>query len=135
MYRAFTPLYSDVDINLGNFKLGFQSERWVPHTELENNTAELSIRSVGGREVKLKFGDATLNSAIKLTAYKNTPIDFKIYIDGTIIVEDSVRQHFYRVREWPFIRLGVSSQSDPELFIEKTDGTESKFAGYENWRE
>jgi molecular chaperone DnaK (HSP70) len=135
MYRAFTPLYSDVDINQGNFKLGFQSERWVPKTDLQNNSAELSIRSVGGREVKLKFGDEILNNAIKLTAYRNTTIDFKIYIDGTIIVEDSVQKHYYRVREWPFIRLGVSSQSDPELFIEKTDGTEYKFGGYEMWRE
>jgi hypothetical protein len=115
--------------------LGFQSERWVPNADLQNNSAELFIRSVGGREVKLKFGDEILNNAIKLTAYRNTTIDFKIYIDGTIIVEDSVRKHYYRVREWPFIRLGISSQSDPELFIEKTDGTEFKFDGYEKWRE
>jgi len=135
MYRAFTPLYSDMDINLGNFKLGFQSERWVSYTDLENNSAELSIRSVGGRDVKLKFGDELRDSTIKLKAYKSTAIDFKIYIDGTIIVEDAERLHYYRVREWPFIRLGVSSQSDPELFIEKTDGTEFKFAGYEMWRE
>ena len=72
---------------------------------------------------------------MQLQAFKNSKIDFKIYINGRIIIEDAAGQETYRVKEWPYIRWGNFSKVEPEFIIEKKSWIPRNEEGYEGWRE
>ena len=135
MYGAFTPLYTETDILLGKTELGFSSEIWIPDFDPANNIVELCITSVGGRRVSLKSSENKSGTSMQLQAFKNSKIDFKIYINGRIIIEDAAGQETYRVKEWPYIRWGNFSKVEPEFIIEKKSWIPRNEEGYEGWRE
>ena len=135
MYGAFTPLYTETDILLGKTELGFSSEIWIPDFDPANNIVELCITSVGGRRVSLKSSENKSGTSMQLQAFKNSKIDFKIYINGRIIIEDAAGQETYRVKEWPYIRWGNFSKVEPEFIIEKKSWIPRNEEGSEGWRE
>ena len=116
IYPAFTPLYDDYELSLGNFLLSHK-KAWKPPAEIKNGRAEIYLESVGGRATTLNIDGKAL-PFIPIRISRGKDIMFSIYLDGTIMIthEDGVIK--LRVKEWPYIRWRAGRDSGSQIQIE-----------------
>lgn len=116
LYSAFEPLHSDAEIFQSQFLLGYPNT-WIPDKHCIKQEARLILESVGGRRVKLSIEGIEIDY-IALKVFKNQPVQFKIYLDGRIMITDQERTYSFRVKQWPYIRWHTDQSLRERLSIQ-----------------
>lgn len=130
-YPAFEPLHSDLDIIQGKFLMGYP-DSWIPITNPKGLDAHLFLESVGGRRVNLSISGVAIDH-IPLRVFKGFPVQFKIYLDGRIMITDQEREYSLRVKQWPYIRWHTDRVLDETLKIEYVENAQPISANDKSW--
>jgi len=139
LYHAFSPLYSADQILRGEDNLGFNLSNWKPETEPSDRQLEITVESLGGRRVSLKTKDGSYDESIRLIVDKFIGLNFKLYVDGRIIIKDSRNNQIVaRIKQWPYVRWGSNSIKENSLILEIEDKSgfvlDDKGSTFDSWR-
>lgn len=133
LYPAFEPLYSSDQILRGDFGLGYQKE-WCPNEEPKRGEVYLRAESLGGRSIPLR--DSATGESVEDTFGANPyqPLNMKIYADGRIHISDSNgKVKTMRIRDWPYIRWNLPSNSREAAIKIETYGSSYQSDKSQDW--
>jgi molecular chaperone DnaK (HSP70) len=123
LYEAYTPLYDQHQVALGNTFLGHSDHARYPQVPREG-MGVIRVLSPTGDPVQLEVDHSVMDGF--QVRFGGRPFSFKIYCGGTILVSDGVgKRHTMRVDTWPVVRghdyavklllTQIPEESDPML--------------------
>lgn len=133
LYPAFQPLYSSDQILRGDFHLGYFIE-WRPSEEPIKGEVSLCAESLGGRKISLRDGATGESVEDIFGANCYQPLNLKLYADGRIHISDRKgKVKTMRIREWPYVRWNLPSNSKEAAIKMETYGISYQSDNSQDW--